>query len=132
MVTTTDLAASLAALTGVKLPADACVDSFDVSGALLGRPGAKGRDHVVSQDNGGTGNYGFRDGNWKLVRYDTKGTNNEIVEQTLQRMPQPQFQLFDLSKDPGEKNNVIAQHADVAEKLKARLAAIIAAGRSRS
>jgi arylsulfatase A len=131
MVTTTDLAASLAALTGVKLPADACLDSFDVSGALLGRPGAKGRDHVLSQDNGGTGNYGFRDGNWKLVRYDTKGTNNDIVEQTLQRMPQPQFQLFDLSKDPGEKNNVIAEHADVAEKLKARLAAIIAAGRSR-
>lgn len=131
MITTTDLAATVAALAGVTLPADACLDSFDLSGALLGRPGAKGRDHVVSQDNGGTGNYGFREGDWKLVRYDTKATNNEIVEQTLQRMPQPQFQLFDLSKDPGEKHNVLAQHPEIAERLKARLAAIVAAGRSR-
>jgi arylsulfatase A len=131
MVTTIDLAASLAALTGVKLPADACVDSFDVSDAFLGRPGAKGRDYVLSQDNGGTGNFGFLEGNWKLIRYDSRAANNEIVEQPLQRTTQPQFQLFDLSKDPGEKTDLIAQHADVAEKLKARLAAIIAAGRSR-
>jgi arylsulfatase A-like enzyme len=62
MVTTTDLAASLAALTGVKLPADACVDSFDVSGALLGTPGARGRKELVQQDNGGSGNFGFRAG----------------------------------------------------------------------
>jgi arylsulfatase A len=131
MVTTIDLAASLAALTGVTLPADACVDSFDVSGALLGRPGAKGRDHVVSQDNGGTGNYGFRVGNWKLVRCDTKAANNEIVEQPLQRTNQPPFQLFDLSQDPGEKTNVLAQQPAVAEQMKTRLAALIAAGRSR-
>jgi arylsulfatase A len=131
MVTTIDLAASLAALTGVTLPADACVDSFDVSGALLGRPGAKGRDHVVSQDNGGTGNYGFRVGNWKIVRCDTKAANNEIVEQPLQRTNQPPFQLFDLSQDPGEKTNVLAQQPAVAEQMKTRLAALIAAGRSR-
>jgi hypothetical protein len=89
------------------------------------------RDYVLSQDNGGTGNFGFLEGNWKLVRYDSRAANNEIVEQPLQRTTQPQFQLFDLSKDPGQKNDLIAQHADVAEKLKARLAAIIAAGRSR-
>ncbi len=131
MVTTIDLAASFAALAGVTLPADACTDSMDVSGALLGRPGAKGREFVLSQDNGGTGNFGFREGDWKLVRYETKFANNEIVEQTLQRTPQPQFQLYDLSKDPGEKNNVIAQHPDIAERLKARLAAIVAAPRTR-
>ncbi len=131
VVSTIDLAASLAGLTGTALPADACGDSFDVSGALLGKPGAKGREHYVQQDNGGTGNFGFRVGDWKLVRYETKFANNEIVEQPLQRTPQPQFQLFDLAKDPGEKTDVFAKNPEVGEKLKARLAAIVAASRSR-
>ena len=131
VVSTIDLAASLAALTGTALPADACGDSIDVSGALLGKPGAKGRDHYVQQDNGGTGNFGFRVGNWKLVRYETKFANNEIVEQPLQRTPAPQFQLFDLAKDPGEKTDVFAKNPEVGENLKARLAAIVAATRSR-
>jgi arylsulfatase A len=131
VVSTIDLAASLAALTGTPLPADACTDSFDVSGALLGQPGAKGREHFVQQDNGGTGNFGFRVGDWKLVRYETKFANNEIVEQPLQRTPQPQFQLFDLAKDPSEKTDVFAKNPELGEKLKARLAAIVAAGRSR-
>jgi arylsulfatase A len=131
VVSTIDLAASLAALTGTALPADACGDSIDVSGALLGQPGAKGRDHYVQQDNGGTGNFGFRVGNWKLVRYETKFANNEIVEQPLQRTPAPQFQLFDLAKDPGEKTDVFAKNPEVGENLKARLAAIVAATRSR-
>jgi arylsulfatase A len=130
-VTTVDLAASFAAVAGTPLPAGACLDSFDLSGALLGKPGAKGRDHVVSQDNGGTGNYGFRVGDWKLVRYDTKSARNVVVEQTLANTPVPQFQLFDLAKDPGETTDLLAQNPDVAEKLKARLAALIAAGRSR-
>ncbi len=131
LVSTIDLAASLAALTGISLPADACTDSFDVSGALLGQPGAKGREHFIQQDNGGTDNFGFRVGDWKLVRYETKFANNEIVEQPLQRTPAPQFQLFDLAKDPGESTDVFAKHPAVGEKMKARLAALVAASRSR-
>ena len=131
IVSTIDLAATLAALAGTPLPADACVDSMDVSGVLLGKPGAKGRDHVIQQDNGGTGNFGFRAGNWKLVRYDTKSARNVVVERQLANTPVPQFQLFDLAKDPGEKTDVLAQHPDVVEQLKARLAGYIAAGRTR-
>jgi arylsulfatase A len=131
LVATIDLAASVAALAGAPLPADACLDSFDVSGALLGRPGAKGREHLVQQDNGGTGNYGFRAGPWKLVRYDTKQANNEIVEQPLTRTTAPPFQLFDLSQDPGETKNVLAQNPAIGERLKSQLAELISAGRSR-
>jgi len=131
VVSTIDLAASLAALTGLPLPADACLDSFDVSGALLGAPGAKGREHFIQQDNGQVGNYGFRVGNWKLVRHDSKIARNTVVEQQLANTPVPQFQLFDLAKDPGETKDVLAQHPDVAERLKTRLAGYISAGRSR-
>jgi arylsulfatase A-like enzyme len=131
VVSTIDLAASFAALTGTPLPAEACLDSHDVSSALLGSPGARGREHFIQQDNGGTGNFGFRVGSWKLVRYDTKSSYNEIVETPLTRKPAPQFQLFDLSKDPSESNNVIAAHPQVAADLQQRLAGYIAAGRSR-
>ena len=33
--------------------------------ALLGKPGAKGRNHLVQQDNGKGGNYGLRVGKWR-------------------------------------------------------------------
>ncbi len=131
IVCTIDLPASLAALAGTPLPEGACLDSIDVSGALLGRPGARGRDHLVQQDNGGTGNYGFRVGNWKLVRHDTKSARNVVVEKTLANTPVPQFQLFDLATDPGEKTDLAAAQPERLEQMKSRLASIIAAGRSR-
>jgi len=132
IVSTLDLTASLAALAGVRLPEGAAPDSMDVSRALLGEPGAKGREHFVQQDNGGTGNYGFRVGNWKLVRYDTKSARNVVIEQQLANTPVPQFQLFDLAKDPNESTNVIAQYPEIGERMKRRLEEIIAAGRTRS
>jgi arylsulfatase A len=132
IVSTIDLAASFAALTGTPLPEGACLDSIDVSGALLGRPGARGRDQLVQQDNGGTGNYGFRVGSWKLVRYDTKSARNVVIEKTLANTPVPQFQLFDLATDPGEKHDLAAAQPERLEQLKSRLTALIAAGRTRS
>ncbi len=132
IVSTIDLAASFAALTGTPLPEGACLDSIDVSGALLGRPGARGRDHLVQQDNGGTGNYGFRVGPWKLVRYDTKSARNVVIEKTLANTPVPQFQLFDLATDPGEKHDLAAAQPERLEQLKSRITALIAAGRTRS
>jgi arylsulfatase A-like enzyme len=131
IVCTIDLPASFAALTGTPLPPDACGDSFDVSGALLGVRGAKGREHLIQQDNGQAGNFGFRAGNWKLVRHDSKSARNMVVEKTLANTPVPQFQLFDLARDPSESTDVSAQHPEVFEQLKARLAGYIAAGRSR-
>jgi arylsulfatase A-like enzyme len=131
VVCTIDLPMSLAALAGARVPADAFPDSFDVSRALLGERGAKGREQLVQQDNGQTGNYGFRVGNWKLVRHDTRSARNTVVEQQLANTKVPQYQLFDLTQDPGESKDVLAQQPEVAERLKARLAEIIAAGRSR-
>ncbi len=131
MVCTIDLAASFASLTGQKLAEDACGDSFDVSDALLGRPGAQGRDHLVQQDNGSRGTYGLRVGPWKLHRYDNKTARNVTVEAPLANTQKPQYQLFQLEDDPAEKNNVIDQNPEVADRLIKRLEKIIADGRSR-
>jgi len=132
VVCTIDLAASLAALTGQTLPDDACLDSFDVLGALLGDRDARGRDHLVQQDNGRSGSYGLRVGDWKLQRHDRRSSRNQVVEKQLENTKVPKLQLFNLADDPAEKKNVIDQHPEVAEKLQQQLQKIIADGRSRA
>jgi arylsulfatase A len=130
VVSTIDLAASLAALTGVELPDDACVDSLDVLPALLGAPNAAGREYLVQQDNGQNGNYGLRAGRWKLQRYDAERTTN--VELRLTSIPVPRYQLFDLAADPGETRDVQREHPDQAARMIAQLQQIIDAGRTRA
>ena len=129
IVCTIDLAASCAALTEVALPADACLDSFNVLAALLGEDGAKGREHLVQQDNGRGGNFGFRVGDWKLQRHDSEKTKNAQMRLKQQRVPK--FQLFNLAKDAAESNNVIDEYPEVAADMKRQLSQLIAAGRSR-
>ena len=131
LVCTIDLAASLAALTEQPLPDDACLDSFNVLGALLGEDDAKGRDHLVQQDNGNNGTFGLRAGPWKLHRYDKKRLATWLSRRSLPTRKVPQFQLFNLDEDPAEKTNVIKQHPEVASRLKKQLAEIIEQGRSR-
>ena len=130
LVCTIDFSASLAALCGVDLPNDGCLDSMNVIDCLLGKENAKGRDHLIQQDNGSRGNFGFRDGNWKLQRHDSKKRRNTNLRLKTQNVPQ--FALFDLNVDPAEKNNVIDDHPEVAKRLQEKLSGIIAAGRSRT
>ena len=131
LVCTIDLAGSLASLVGVRLDQDDCLDSMNVMDALLGKPGAEGRTHLVQQDNGLAGNYGLRVGNWKLQRHDSKRARNVVVERELANTQVSQYQLFDLENDPAEKKNVIEEHPEIGAKLKQQLASIIESGRSR-
>ena len=131
MVCTIDLAASFASLAGVKLPKASVPDSFNLLDALLGKKGAKGRDHLVQQDNGKWGNYGYRAGKWKLQRHDSKRKRNVVVTNKLANQAAPQFALFDLSKDIQEKKNVADQYPEIFTRMKKELQGIIDAGRSR-
>lgn len=106
VVCTIDLPASLAHLTGAKIPADACLDSQNILPALLGEKNAKGREVLLQQDNNGK-SFGLRAGKWKLIRE----TNKEKLS----------HQLFDLEKDPGEKTNVAAQFPAERKRLVALL-----------
>lgn len=129
LVCTIDAAASFAALAGQPLPEDGCVDSFDVHRALLGEDTATGRDHLVQQDNGRGGNFGLRVGDWKLQRHDSKQARN--VRLRLVNDKVARYRLYNLKDDPAEKQNVIEQHPEIAERMKKQLTKIIEAGRSR-
>jgi len=132
VVCTVDLPASVARLAGQSIPDQAFTDSLDVLDALLGKPNGVGRDHLVVQDNGSNGNYGLRVGDWKLHRYGKKKVHNTIVEQKFDWVHMPPFQLFNLAEDPREKNDVLDEYPDVAERMKKRLNQIIDSGRTRS
>ncbi|MFT6864569.1 MAG: arylsulfatase A-like enzyme, partial [Akkermansiaceae bacterium] len=105
--------------------------SMDVSSALLGKEDAKGRRHLVQQDNGGRGKFGFRKGNWKLTRHPGRQARNTVVEKDLTNNKVPTYQLYDLSQDPGEKKNVIKANPKIAAELQAELESLVEAGRSR-
>ena len=100
-----DLARTLAAITGVEVPADALPDSESHAKALLGQD-ATGRAEIVES---GGGTLALRQGNWKLVQ----GRNN-----------QP-HRLYDLSKDIAEKQDVAEHYPDRVQAMHSRLQEII-------
>lgn len=129
VVCTVDLAASFAALAEVELPQDACLDSHNLLPALLGTPGSRGRQAMVQQDNGRSGDLGYREGKWKLVRHKSGRSRN--VNLRLVPTEMPEHQLFDLDVDPGESQDVSAEYPEVTERMVAQLDQLIQDGRSR-
>ena len=130
IVCTVDFAASFAALVGEAPAADGCLDSMNVLDALLGKPGAKGRDHLLQQDNG-SGNFGLRAGQWKLVRLVRRGKPEARVSKTELHLPNATHSLYNLADDPGETTDVSAANPEIAKRLTTQLDALISAGRSR-
>jgi arylsulfatase A-like enzyme len=129
MICTIDFPATLASLTGVMLAEKDCLDSMDLLPVLLGQSGARGRDHLLQQDNGLAGNFGFRVGPWKLHRHDSRKTNN--VDLRLEKVDKNQIELYDLASDPRETKDLAATHPDKARELQQQLQQAIDQGRTR-
>lgn len=127
MVTTIDLARSCASIAGQQVPIDVCTDSIDVSAALLGKPGARGRDYVLQQNNNGN-QLGLRirdeSGDWKLIEAPNGQMYNVDITETLRNTKIPKRQLFDLKADPAEATDVSAQNANIMKRLEEKLAAL--------
>ncbi|MFM7926815.1 MAG: arylsulfatase, partial [Pirellula sp.] len=78
-------------------------------------PNGKGRDSLVVQDNGQSGNFGYRQGRWKLVRSDSQRANN--VELRLTPTKVPKYQLFDLESDPSESLDLFDKNPEQARGM---------------
>ncbi len=130
VVCTIDLAASFAAITGQAIAPQGCLDSMDISAALQGKLKAKGRDHLLQQDNG-SGNFGLRVGDWKLVRLEKRGKSQAVVSKNDHPLPKGKHALYQLSTDPGEQNDLSAKHPEVVQRLTSQLDQLINEGRTR-
>lgn len=108
----TDVLATFADILGAKLPANAAEDSVSFYGALTGK--ATSKDRLPLINHASNGRLAIRDGKWKLVMEHGKASR----------------ELYDLGADPGEKNDVIAQHADIAATLTEKITAIVQKGRT--
>ena len=103
LVSQTDFARSLAKIAGVEVPEGACGDSKELSYVILGES-EKGRESLVEQP--AWGPWGYRKGNWKLI--DSK-----------------EPQLYDLSEDPAEQNNLAKARPKKLAELRRELRALV-------
>ena len=124
LVSQADFVASFATLTGQPLAREEAPDSLDVLGALLGTS-PSGRDSLVEQ----AGALSLIAGRWKLISPNEGPRMSSQTNIELGNDPRPQ--LYDLSADLGERQNVAAEHPEVVRELTARLDRIRQDGRSR-
>ena len=126
IVCTIDLPSSLAALAGQNVPQNAFLDSFNVLPALLGQPEAKGRDHLIQQNNSGK-TLALRVGDWKVLSYVNA---KPLKHLTYQKGP-GKYELYDLASDPQEKKNLKDSHPEKLQSMLQKLEEIRKAGRTR-
>lgn len=126
-ISLTDMLATFAALAGQDLAPEAGPDSFNVLPALLGgKPDHSPLHPRVMQSGGVSGMLSIREGPWKLIDGQGGGGYRDGVAK-----PGEPPQLYNLSEDLGEENDVYARHPEVAARLRQLLHKIKAEGRSR-
>ena len=112
-----DMLASFAKLTGQSLPENEATDSFDRLDVLLGKS-QKNRPYIVEQANA----LSVVRGRWKYIEPKAGPAKNHNVNIELGNAIQPQ--LYDLSNDIGEQNNLAVKKPSLVQELSALLETI--------
>ena len=121
-----DFMATFAALTGYSLADNEAEDSYNIL-PLLTAPetGEKIREATVHHSIDGS--FAIRQGKWKLLLSSYSGGWSEPLK------PQegtPEYQLYDLEKDPEETCNVYEANPEIASRLRDLLVRYVEEGRS--
>ena len=127
LVSLTDLFATVADVLGQPVPAGAAPDSFSLLPALRGSDVAvRPFDVEHSVD----GYFALRQGDWKLELCAGSGGWGNPREKPARAKNLPAVQLYNLSDDAGEGNNVAADNPEVVDRLTALLEKAVADGRT--
>lgn len=130
----TDVMATIAAITGTKLPDNAAEDSFNLLPALLGEATAPIRPYLITQAFSGTRTLSIRRGPWKYLDHPSSGGNRYDTSPELKPLYIPDSAsaaLYNLDTDPGETKNLGDERPDLVNELKALLEQSKSSGRSR-
>jgi arylsulfatase A-like enzyme len=117
LVSQVDFLASFAALVKRPLAGADAPDSVDTLGAFLGTS-RTGRTELIEQ----AGGQALRSGQWKYIEASKRPKRNEQTNTELGNDTVPQ--LYDLSQDPGERQNLAERHPEKVTELQGRLQAI--------
>jgi arylsulfatase A len=127
-----DLLATVAAIVGESLPADAGEDSFNILPALLmgSRAGRGLRQTTIHHSFEGM--YAIRSGPWKLIIGQGGGGFDPSPDTPFFRAKpdDPEGQLYNMESDLGEKQNVYDQYPEIVRDLTMRLQEIKLQGHS--
>ena len=124
-----DIMATCAEAVGIKLPETAAEDSVSLMPVLQGK-NVKGPLHEAVICHSISGVFVVRKGNWKLQYSAGSGGWSEPKEEEARKQGLPQWQLYDLSADPKETNNLINDYPEIVQELTAILRESIERGRS--
>ncbi len=120
----TDFFATVAEITGSQLPHDAAEDSFSLLALWQGKAWERGAPVI---HHSARGMFAIRDRFWKLVAGNGSGGREKPAGKPFARP----YQLFDLSTDISERNDLIGKYPGVADRLETILDKIRNSGRSR-
>ena len=123
-----DLMATAAEITGAKVPANAGEDSVSFLPVLLGKDQGPVREGLVSQSINGS--FAIRKSQWKLNLCPGSGGWSDPRPGRAGMSGLPEFQLYDLANDPGEKKNLYPANKAKTDELKNLLVSYIDRGRS--
>ncbi len=122
--------ATAAEITGQTLPDNAGEDSISILPALLGEKLDKPlREATVHHSINGS--FSIRQGKWKLELCPGSGGWSKPRPGEAKKLNLPAVQLYDLSKDIGEKTNLCKEHPEIVKHLSALLEKYKQQGHSR-
>ncbi|MEN9631841.1 MAG: hypothetical protein RL077_245 [Verrucomicrobiota bacterium] len=119
--------ATLAEITGAKLPPNQGEDSISFLPVLLGGSSDRTRNGIISQSMNGS--FAIREGDWKLCLSAGSGGWSSPRPGVEEAGLHP-VQLYNLKDDPSEKKNLEAQFPERVTAMRADLEKLIARGRS--
>lgn len=127
IVCLSDFMATMAEILGARLPDDCAEDSVSNLPLWENPKGAEVREDIVHQSIDGS--LSIRRGNFKLEMCPGSGGWSDPVP-GKEDPKAPRFQLYDLSRDIGERNNVITEYPKLAMELRSVLKGYVENGRS--
>jgi len=128
LVCLTDLLATCAEIVGANVPDEAGEDSVSIRSAMLGQADKPLREAVVHHSINGS--FAVRQGSWKFILCPDSGGWSTPRPGSKGADSLPPVQLFDLSHDPGEQDNVQDQHPEIVARLTKLMDRYVAEGRS--
>ncbi len=128
-ICTTDLFRTLSELTKAPLNDQTAEDSFSFLSEVTDiKSTFPKRDAIIHHSSNGF--FAIRKGNWKLIMCSHSGGNGFPKETSEEAKTMPPIQLYDLSKDIAENNNVYDKNPEVVKELTELLTKYVKNGRS--